>query len=106
VKLLLDHCVPRRLGPLFAGHQVTTVAQMRWDRLRNGILLNTAAEAGFDVRITVDQNMMHQQNLQALPIAVLVMCAVSNDIDELTKRMPLVLAALVTLQPRQYVEVR
>lgn len=78
---------------------------MRWDRLRNGELLNAAAQADFDAMITVDQNLKHQQNLAALPIAVVVIRSVSNDIDELAKLVPVALAALTSLAPRQLVEV-
>ncbi len=78
---------------------------MQWDRLRNGMLLNAAAQAGLDAMITVDQNLKHQQNLATLPIAVLVIRSVSNDIDELTKLVPLALEALTLLPPCQLVEV-
>ena len=105
MKLLLDHCVPRRLGPLFVGHQVVTAAEMEWDRLRNGVLLSTAANAGIDAMVTVDQNLKHQQNLATLPIAVLVIRSVSNDIDELIKLVPLALEMLTQMPPRQLVEV-
>lgn len=105
MKLLLDHCVPRKLGNLFTGHQVSTCIDMQWDRLRNGILLNADAQAGFDAMITVDQNMKYQQNISTLPISVVVMCSVSNDITELSKLVPQTLAALTSLQPRQFIEV-
>jgi len=50
---------------------VTTAGQMGWHRLRNGKLLSTAA-GQFDVMLTVDQNLRHQQNLTNLPLAVIV----------------------------------
>lgn len=106
MKLLLDHCVPRRLGRLLVGHQVVTTAEIGWDRLRNGALLTAAGDAGLDAMITVDQNLRHQQNLATFPIAVVVMCSVSNDIDELAKLVPDTLVALETLQPKVLVEVR
>ena len=104
MKLLLDHCVPRRLARAFVGHDVSSAVDMRWDRLRNGALLAAAGQAGFDALITVDQNLKHQQKLQTLPIAVIVLCAVSNDIDDLTKLVPQVLVALQSLVPRRLVE--
>jgi len=78
---------------------------MEWDRLKNGELLAAAGAAGYDVVITVDQNLKHQQNLERLPVAVLVICAVSNDIEALSKLLPDVLAALSVLEPRRLVEV-
>ena len=105
MKLLLDHCVPRRLAKSFTTHQVATAADMQWGRLRNGALLAEAARAGFDALVTVDQNLKHQQNLAALPLAVVVLRSPSNDIDDLTKLVPLVLAALASLMPSTLIEV-
>jgi hypothetical protein len=68
-------------------------------------LLAAAADKGFDAVITVDQNTKHLQNPATLPVAVVVMRAVSNDIDELARLVPLVLEAFRTLRPRQLVEV-
>ena len=32
MRVLLDHCVPKRLRTLLAGHDVKTARQMGWDR--------------------------------------------------------------------------
>ncbi len=105
MKLLLDHCVPQRLRSLFIGHEVTTAADAGWELLRNGALLGAAGAAGFYALVTVDRNLKHQQNLATLPVAVVVMLATSNDIDELIKVIPAVLEALEELQPRTLVEI-
>ncbi len=66
---------------------------MEWDNLSNGKLLAAAASA-FDVLVTVDQNMMHQQDRGDLPLAVVVL--VSNDIriDVLALLVPKLLSVL------------
>lgn len=94
MKLLLDHCVPRRLARSFLSHEVRTAAELGWAGQRNGRLLKVAAEAGFEVFVTVDQNIRHQQNLRRLPVPVLELRAVSNDVAELTKLTPHVEDAL------------
>ncbi len=73
MKVLLDHCVPRRFGKLLAEHQVRTAFEMGWAGLKNGELLAQAASR-FDAFVTVDQNVQFQQNLTllALPTAILV----------------------------------
>jgi hypothetical protein len=38
---------------------------MGWAEFTNGKLLSAAEEAGFDVMVTVDQNIRYQQNLGA-----------------------------------------
>ena len=76
----------------------------RWEDLRNGKLL-AAAAAQFDVLLTVDQNIKHQQNLATLPIAVVVMIAPSNTLEDLALLVPEVEEALQGLQPKTLVEV-
>jgi hypothetical protein len=51
---------------------VATAYEMGWAVLDNGKLLQ-AAEAAFDVLITTDQNMRHQQNLTGRRLAILVL---------------------------------
>lgn len=105
MKLLLDHCIPERLARALVGHQVSTAAQLQWDRLRNGELLKAAGASGFDAVLTVDQNLEHQQSLSALPVAVIVLRAVSNDIDELNRLVPEVLDSLRSLKPRTLINI-
>ena len=46
---------------------------MGWAELTNGKLLNAAEKAGFDVMVTVDQNIRYQQNLRRRQIALVVL---------------------------------
>lgn len=71
MRLLLDHCVDRRIASAIVGHEVRTAAEMGWSALTNGLLLSAAASAGFDALITTDKNLRHQQNIDRLPIAVI-----------------------------------
>lgn len=64
MRLLLDECVPRRLKKEFAGHEVKTAQEAGFAGLKNGELLR-AAQKEFDVPITVDMSMRHQQNLKS-----------------------------------------
>ncbi|MBI4657974.1 MAG: hypothetical protein HY735_03840 [Verrucomicrobia bacterium] len=43
MKVLLDHCVPRRFGKLLIGHEVRSAFEMGWSGLRNGALLTQAS---------------------------------------------------------------
>ena len=66
--VLLDENVDRQLVPLFAtGLEVRTVREQGWSGLKNGALLRVAAEV-FDVFVTMDRNLPHQQNLAALDL--------------------------------------
>lgn len=97
MRLLLDECVPKRLKGELAGHQVLTVREAGWAGLKNGVLLR-AASGRFDVLVTVDQGIEYQQNLSGLQIAVLIIVAPSNDIDDLRPLVPAVLQALTSVQ--------
>jgi hypothetical protein len=77
---------------------------MGWESLRNGRLLAAAAQR-FDVLLTVDQNIKHQQNLLTLPVAVLVIVVPSNKLAELIPLAGAVENALKNLSPRTLVEV-
>lgn len=105
MRVLLDECVPRGLRQELSGHEVKTVAEMRWAGVKNGALLERA-EAAFDVFLTVDRGIEHQQNLAGYAIAVVVLHSSSNDIAVLRPLMPKVLSALARAKPRAVVHVR
>lgn len=103
MRVLLDHCMPRRFGRMLAGHEIVTADSMGWQRLRNGELL-AAAAGRVDVLVTVDRSLGRQQNLGALPMPVLVLRARSNSVPALSPLAPSVLRLLGTrLDRRVYV---
>ena len=76
---------------------------MSWAGTGNGALLRLAAEHGFGALITVDQGFEHQQNVDDLPVPVVIMIAVSNRPRDLEPLVPGVLAILAgNLQRRIY----
>jgi hypothetical protein len=46
---------------------------MGWDGLVNGALISAAEAAGFDVLVTADRNIRHQQNLSGRRLALVVL---------------------------------
>lgn len=104
MRILLDESLPRTLAPLLPGHEVRTVAASGWTGIQNGELLRLAADE-FDVFLTADRNLAHQQNLDALPVAVVILTAPTNRIESLRPLIPALLQALQTLAPRQLVHV-
>ena len=97
MRILLDESLPRPLARLLLGHEVRTVAEMGWSGTRNGPLLALAA-ADFDVLLTADQNLEHQQDLRTLPIAVVILIAASNRIESLQPLVPELLRVLPALK--------
>jgi hypothetical protein len=98
VRVLLDECVPRRLRRELPGHDVRTVNEMGWSGVKNGPLLRRAAQE-FDVFLTVDQGVEYQQNPVGLDLAIIVMVATSNDIDDLRPLIPQVRETLNSVSP-------
>ena len=72
---------------------VKTVYDMDWTGLKNGELLRKA-QAHFDVFITSDQNLSFQQNLAVFSIAVLVLHASSNKLQDIQRLLPNIMKAL------------
>jgi hypothetical protein len=61
--------------------------------------------AGFEVLLTVDRSLCHQQNLAASGIAVVVMAASSNRLADLIPLVPDVEVALQGIQAGDAIEV-
>ena len=78
---------------------------MGWSGVKNGPLLRRAAQE-FDVLLTVDQGIEYQQNPVGLSLAVIVMVATSNDIDDLRPLMPRVRETLSSASPGTVVKVK
>jgi predicted nuclease of predicted toxin-antitoxin system len=93
MRILLDECLDWRLARDLVGHEVQTVQQAGWSGIKNGRLL-TQAQHRFDVFVTVDKNLPKQQHLAAFAIAVVVIRAPNNTLNELRRSLPALLAAL------------
>ena len=104
MRLLLDESVPRRFRQSLTGHIVQTVVEMGWGGVKNGKLLKLAASE-FDAFLTVDKNLPYQLNLASLPISVIVLGAVSNELSSLLPLLPELEEALANLKPCTYVMV-
>ena len=86
MRILIDACLPRRLKLELPNHIVQTVPEAGWAGKQNGELLRLT-EKDFDVLITNDRNMEHQQDLKQFDLAFVVLVAPTNDIDDLRPLM-------------------
>lgn len=86
MRILFDQGTPAPLKDHLPGHSVETAYEKGWSALRNGELL-AKAEAEFEVLVTTDRILRHQQNLAGQRIAQKIAAAVD------------------ALKPGQYVEV-
>ncbi|MBD0295589.1 MAG: hypothetical protein M3342_19430 [Bacteroidota bacterium] len=88
MKILLDECVTKRLKPFLLDVEVFTVTEMRWNGIKNGKLLSLCVENGFDLLLTIDKNMMHQQNLDKFDITIVVLDSLTSKVEELKLFLP------------------
>ncbi len=86
MKILLDECIPRKFRRSFPGHDSETVPGPGFAGKKSE-LLPLAERAGFEVFLTIDQGIEFQQNLAGRNIAILILRAKSNQLDDL---LPLV----------------
>ena len=99
MRILLDENLPRKLAGHLVGPECRTVVVCGWSGKKNGEL-PALADRQFDVLLTLDKNLPYQQNLDIQRIAVLIVRAPSNRIQDLLPVVPECLAALATIQPR------
>jgi len=97
MKVLIDECLPKKLKREVGADLVKTVPEAGWASKKNGELLRLA-EADFDVLLTNDRNMEHQQNLKNFDLAFIVLVAPTNDIENLIPLMRAANEALKTIK--------
>src|ERR1039457_3332738 len=106
MRLLVDECVDERLRLLFPGHDCQTARFANLAGLKNGRLLEAAEAAGFDVLITVDQNIPDQQNLSGRSIALVILCGRTNRLKNLALLVPAAISAIGSIKAGDVVRIR
>ena len=104
MRILLDESLPRDPRDELTGHVVTTVREAGWTGLTNGQLM-AQARGKFDVLLTADRNLEYQQNLSALPVAVAVLTAPTNKLEDLRPLVPQLLRRLSSLTANTLIRV-
>lgn len=105
MKLLLDECLPKKLKQEFAGHEVFTIDEAGFKGLKNGKLIQSASETGFEVLISVDKNIEYQQNKTNLTLAILVLSARNNRVESLLPLMSEALKVLGTIKTGEIITI-
>jgi hypothetical protein len=68
--------------------------------------VEAAEAAGFDVLITVDQNIPDQQNLAGRKIALMILCAPTNRLRDLMALVPAAISVLASIKCGDVVRIR
>ena len=103
MRILLDECVNPRLKIAFPNHEVRTVLEMGWRGTTNGRLLTLAEANEFDVFLTLDQNLCHQQNLAARRLGFIVVRVPDNSMRFYQPLLPELASAAETITAGQVI---
>jgi hypothetical protein len=99
MKVLLDECIPRRFKYVLPDHECQTVPEAGLAGRKNGLLLLLAESSGFEVFITMDKGLPYQQNLAGHRIAILIVRAKSNRLEDLLPHLDGCRSAMKSIQP-------
>ncbi|MGP0075937.1 MAG: DUF5615 family PIN-like protein [Bryobacteraceae bacterium] len=73
MKILFDANTPAPLAGFLRGHEVTRADELAWQGLENGELLDAAEQTGFNILLTCNQNVRHQQNFAGRRLSVVIL---------------------------------
>ncbi len=93
----------RKLRKALMGHEVRTAREMHWNGLQDAKLLQAAWLDDFDVILTGDKSMLHQQAPKSRLVALVVLS--STDWEVIAPKVELVRDALRRCTAGSYKEV-
>jgi len=103
LKLLFDQGTPAPLRRHLLAHSVDTLAEKGWSEKDNGELLDLAEREGYDVLVTTDQSLRHQQNLSGKHIGIVAL--LSANWPQVRDHVSEIVEAIPTVQPGTVIEV-
>ena len=97
MRILFDQGVPKKLRRHLPSHEIKTAYEAGVNELENGALLRWAQDS-FDILISTDANIRYQQQLPDYDIALLVLRAFTNALEDYLPLVPQILEKLETIQ--------
>ena len=88
MKILLDECVTKRLKLHLQDFETYTVRELNLGGIKNGKLMTFCKENQFDILLTIDKNLMFQQNLEKYPVTIIVLNSFSSKLEDLILFIP------------------
>jgi len=99
VRVLLDENLDWRLRRALLGHDVASVSLLEWRGMQDHALLKRAAEAGFQVLVTMDGKMVRKPNIARPDIALVALRAYTSCLVNAERCMPELRERLGKFQP-------
>ena len=100
MKLLLDEGVPDIIKQRLSSFSIFSVKEMAWRGITNGKLLDLMSQHEFQIIITTDKNLPHQQNLTKRQISAIILPA--NEIPTVVELLPEIAGAIDTILPGDF----
>src|SRR5437667_11074519 len=98
MKILLDECLPLDFRHSFPNHDTHTVEWAGWKGKKNGELLRSAAHAGYDVLLTVDQGIPQLQSPARGNLAIILIRSRTNQLEDLFPLLDDIFPVLAPMQ--------
>jgi hypothetical protein len=103
VRVLFDHNLPHKLRASLGAsgrHEFVTASYKGWGGLKNGELLSTAEDNGFEVFVTGDRSLVYEQNLGVRRLAIVALS--TNNWPIVKNHVPQILAAIDSALPGSF----
>ena len=97
MRILLDECLPLDFRHSFPNHDAHTVQWAGLKGKRNGELLRAAEVACYDVLLTVDHGIPHQQPPGWGKLSIILVRSRTNQIEDLLPLVDAIMQALETI---------
>ena len=97
-KILLDENLPRPLAKHFTDPlEVISVHDIGWAEKKNGDLIRSMLEEGFEFLLTADKNLQNQQNLDKYPVRLIILRVFDNRFKTLVPYVSMIEAAILNV---------
>jgi predicted nuclease of predicted toxin-antitoxin system len=107
MKLLLDENLPTKIIREFDLNQdIHTVKSMFWRGKKNGELMQLLVSHNFEGLVTLDKNLIFQQNLPKFPIKIFILRSKSSKIPDLITLIHKLNNILKNLPNQQIIEIK
>ena len=94
--------MPRKLRRDLPEFYIRTAQEQGWSAYKNGQLLKQLADA-FDVLVTIDQNIRHQQNLPKYNVGVVAIEIPDTRLVFLRQLLPEIREAITAVKPGELI---
>ena len=105
MKILLDERLPLDFRHSFPNYEAHSAQWAGLKSKKNGELLLAAEMGGYDVLLTVDQGISHQQQSSSRKLSIILVGSRTNQIEDLLPFVDAILKALKTIAPGQIVAI-